>query len=145
MGGFLACIWNASFAVVGPEYISIVAAEVYRPRRSLKSAFKTVYARFGLFFIGTALSVGIVIPYNNSTLQAIAAGELSSSSAAAPPWVIAMENLGIRIFPHIVNLLLFTCLFSAGNTYTFCAIRNLYSLSLEGRAHRIFARTTRNG
>ncbi|RMY13647.1 hypothetical protein D0867_00890 [Hortaea werneckii] len=84
--GFLACLWNASFAVVGPEYISIVAAEVYRPRRSFKSAFKTVYARFGL------------------TLQAIAAGELSSSSAAATPWVIAMENLGIRIFPHIVNL-----------------------------------------
>ncbi|KAI7208096.1 putative amino acid permease [Hortaea werneckii] len=143
--GFLACLWNASFAVVGPEYISIVAAEVYRPRRSLRSAFKTVYARFGLFFIGTALSVGIVIPYNNSTLQAIAAGELSSSSAAATPWVIAMENLGIRIFPHIVNLLLFTCLFSAGNTYTFCAIRNLYALALEGRAHRIFAKTTSNG
>ncbi|KAI6914892.1 hypothetical protein KC318_g323 [Hortaea werneckii] len=92
--GFLACLWNASFAVVGPEYISIVAAEVYRPRRSFKSAFKTVYARFGLFSLCG---------------------------------------------------LLFTCLFSAGNTYTFCAIRNLYSLALEGRAHRIFAKTTRNG
>ncbi|RMX88803.1 hypothetical protein D0869_01364 [Hortaea werneckii] len=95
--GFLACLWNASFAVVGPEYISIVAAEVYRPRRSFKSAFKTVYARFGLF--------SLVLRFQSaSTLQAIAAGELSSSSAAATPWVIAMENLGIRIFPHIVNL-----------------------------------------
>lgn len=46
--GFLACIWNASFAIVGPEYISIVAAEAYRPRETFKSAFKTIYARFGL-------------------------------------------------------------------------------------------------
>ena len=53
--GFLAALWSASFTVVGPEYISMVAAEAKRPRIYIKNAFKTVYWRFGLFFILGAL------------------------------------------------------------------------------------------
>ena len=30
--GFLACLWSAAFCIVGPEYISMVAAEAKRPR-----------------------------------------------------------------------------------------------------------------
>ena len=41
--------------------------------------------------------------------------------------------------------LLLTSIFSAGNTYTYCAIRTLYSLALEGRAPRILNRTNKNG
>merc|ERR1712000_739685 len=52
--GFLAALWNASFAIVGPEYISMVAAEAKRPRIYIKTAFKTVYYRFFIFFFGSA-------------------------------------------------------------------------------------------
>jgi amino acid transporter len=45
--GFLAALWSASFTVVGPEYVSMVAAEAKRPRTYIKSAFKTMYIRFG--------------------------------------------------------------------------------------------------
>lgn len=38
-----------------------------------------------------------------------------------------------------------TSIFSAGNTYTYAATRNLYGLALEGRAPRILRKTTRNG
>jgi yeast amino acid transporter len=69
--GFLAALWSASFTVVGPEYISIVAAEAKRPRIYIKNAFKTVYIRFGIFFIGGALAVGIVCAYNDPTLTSI--------------------------------------------------------------------------
>ena len=41
--------------------------------------------------------------------------------------------------------LLLTSIFSAGNTYTYCAVRNLYGLSLEGRAPRFLSYTTRKG
>lgn len=64
--GFLACWWSAGFTVVGPEYISMVAAEAKRPRIYIKTAFKTVYWRFGIFFILGALCVGIVVPYSMS-------------------------------------------------------------------------------
>ena len=41
--GFIAALTSAIFTVVGPEYISIVAAEAVRPRVYIKAAFKMVY------------------------------------------------------------------------------------------------------
>jgi amino acid transporter len=38
-----------------------------------------------------------------------------------------------------------TSIFSAGNTYTYAAVRTLYGLALEGRAPGIFKKCTRNG
>lgn len=143
--GFLGALWNAAFAVVGPEYISMVAAEAKRPRIYIKAAFKTIYWRFGIFFFGSALCVGIVVPYTNETLQDILYGRQASGTAAASPYVIAMQNMGITVLPDIVNALMFTSIFSAGNTYTYCATRSLYGLALEGRAPSFLRKTWSNG
>ncbi|WPH03973.1 Hypothetical protein R9X50_00685600 [Acrodontium crateriforme] len=143
--GFLGGLTSAVFTVVGPEYISIVAAEAMRPRVYIKNAFKTVYVRFGLFFIVGALAVGIVCPSRAKDLIDVVENGAGNGSAAASPYVIAMTNLNIHIFPHIVNALILTSIFSAGNTYTYCAVRNLYSLSLEGRAPRILSHCTKKG
>ena len=144
--GFLAALWSASFTVVGPEYISMVAAEAKRPRVFIKNAFKTVYYRFGLFFIGGALAVGIVCPYNDKTLVAILSGDKGGGgTAAASPYVIAMANMGVSVFPHVVNALMVTSIFSAGNTYTYCATRSLYGLALEGRAPKVLTKCTKAG
>jgi amino acid transporter len=144
--GFLAALWNAAFSVVGPEYISMVAAEAQRPRIYIKTAFKTLYWRLGIFFIGSALAVGIVVRYDDPILVGILSGEKGGSgTAAASPYVIAMENLGIDVLPHIVNALMLTSIFSAGNTYTFCAMRGLYGLALDGRAPAILAKCNSQG
>lgn len=100
--GFLAAMSTALFTVVGPEYISMVAAEAMRPRIYIKAAFKMVYVRFGIFFIGGALAVGIVCNSRDPTLVDVVTGG-SSHGAAASPYVIAMSNLGISVFPDIVN------------------------------------------
>ena len=73
-----------------------------RPRIYIKAAFKMVYLRFGIFFIGGALAVGIVCSSRDRTLQEVVLGG-SNGSAAASPYVIAMGNLGISVFPDIVN------------------------------------------
>lgn len=161
--GFLACLWSAAFCIVGPEYISIVAAEAKRPSVYIKAAFKTVYWRFGIFFIMGALCVGIVIPYNDPKLVNIYFGNGEKGTAASSPYVMAMTNMGIKILPDIVNALMLTSIFSAGNTYTvslapvalvnkydadsrqYAATRNLYGLSLEGRAPRFLSYTLKNG
>lgn len=144
--GFLAALWSASFTVVGPEYISMAAAECKRPRNYVKLAFKTVYYRFGLFFIMGALAVGIVIPYNDPTLNKILNGSSGGSgTAAASPYVIAMNNLMIDRLPDVVNALLLTSIFSAGNTYTYAATRSLYGMALEGRAPKVLSKCTKNG
>ncbi|KAJ5117994.1 hypothetical protein N7526_011017 [Penicillium atrosanguineum] len=144
--GFLGAVWSASFTVVGPEYISMIAGEAKLPRRYLKTAFKTTYLRFAFFFIGSALCVGIVIPYNDKSLLAILSGSSSGSgTAAASPYVIAMKNLGISVLPHVTNALLVTSIFSAGNAYTYYGTRSLYSLSIQGQAPKFLRKCTKAG
>lgn len=53
--------------------------------------------------------------------------------------------MGIGVLPHITNALMLTSIFSAGNTYTYAATRNLYGLALEGRAPRFLSKTTKGG
>jgi amino acid transporter len=62
-----------------------------------------------------ALCVGIVVPYNDSKLLNILNTE-GTSSGASSPYIIAMANLGVDGLPHLVNALLATSVFSAGNT-----------------------------
>ncbi|EEU38383.1 uncharacterized protein NECHADRAFT_34572 [Fusarium vanettenii 77-13-4] len=143
--GFMGAMAAAAFYVVGPDYISMVAAEAKHPSRYIKTAFKTVYFRFGLFFIGAALTCGIVLDHKDPKLVSVHLGDGDSSTAAASPYVIAMKNMGIDVLPHVVNALLFTTIYSAGNTYTYCATRSLYSLALEGRAPAFLRKTTKNG
>jgi hypothetical protein len=53
--------------------------------------------------------------------------------------------LQINGLPHLVNALLVTSIFSAGNAYTYCATRSLYGMALEGRAPRFLQYCTKNG
>jgi amino acid transporter len=114
--GFLGAYFQASFTIVGPEYISMVAGEAIYPRVTIKQAFKTVYWRFGCFFILGALCVGIVLPYDDPTLANLLNGG-NTGTAASSPYVIAMQNLGISVLPDITNALMITSIFSAGNSY----------------------------
>lgn len=56
-----------------------------------------------------------------------------------------MDRLGIPILPHIVNALILTSAFSAGNSTLYCATRSLYGLALEGQAPRLLARCSASG
>lgn len=144
--GFLAALWTAAFTIVGPEYVSMVAGECKRPRVYLKTAFKTMYWRFAIFFIVGALCVGIVIPYNDPTLVGILSGTTDGAgTGAASPYVIAMNNMGISGLPHVTNALLVTSIFSAGNGYVYYATRSLYGLALEGQAPKFLRKCTKNG
>lgn len=53
--------------------------------------------------------------------------------------------MGVTVLPHITNALMITSIFSAGNTYTYAAVRNLYGMALEGRAPRFLRKMTNKG
>jgi amino acid transporter len=124
----------------------MMSGEAAHPRKNLKKAFKTIYVRFGIFFIGGALACGIVIPYNDPKLIAVLSeGGSATSTAASSPYLIAMQIMGIGVLPHITNALLVTSIFSAGNTYVYRASRTLYSLALDGHAPRFLRKCTKTG
>lgn len=141
--GFLSCLIRACFTIAGPEYVSSVASETINPRKTLPSAFKQVFYRLTFFFIGGALCVGIIIPYNDPILmETMGAGK---PGAGGSPYVISMQNLGIKVLPHIVNGLLVTSAFSAGNSYTFCSSRTLYGVAIDGYGPKFLTATTNSG
>lgn len=144
--GFLSCMSLASFAVVGPEYIASVAAETKTPRRIMPACFKSFKWRLGLFFVGSAICLGTVVPSNDATLLAFVNGAAEKTgTGASVPYVIAMERLEISGLPHLVNAIIMTSVFSCGNGVLFAAARALFVMGKDGRAPRVFAKTTKRG
>lgn len=68
--------------MVGPEFISMAAPEAENPRRLMKRAFESFVWRLMFFFIGGALCVGIVIPYDDELLHEYMSGEQAGTGAA---------------------------------------------------------------
>lgn len=85
------------------------------PRAVLPKAYRSIFWRLTIFFVLGSLSVGINVPYNDPKL--IEAYSNGKAGAAASPFVRSMEILDIPILPHIVNALILTSAFSAGNRY----------------------------
>ncbi|GMF97622.1 unnamed protein product [[Candida] boidinii] len=141
--GFVASVTKFCFVVAGPEYVSQIAGETINPRKVLPSAYKQVAIRLTIFFVGGALGVSICCYYNDPLLVAAINGGAPGAGASA--YTVAMKNLGINVLPHIVNVLLITTSFSAGNSYTYCSSRALYGMALEGKAFKIFAYCNKDG
>lgn len=105
----------------------MVAGEAIYPRKTIKTAFKTMYFRFGLFFIMGALCVGIILPSNDPTLNNLL-NNGDTGTGASSPYVIAMKNMGISVLPDLTNALMVTSIFSAGmysNSFSMIYLLNL--------------------
>lgn len=124
----------------------MVAGEAINPRVTIKAAYKTMFYRFLIFFVGSALCIGIVLPANNPTLLGVLNGtEPGAGTGAASPYTIAAQNMGISVLPSLINALLLTSIISAGNNYLFGGTRALYGLAKQGQAPKIFLRCTKSG
>lgn len=141
--GFLSCLIQASFTIAGPDYVSMAAGETENPRVVMPRAFNAVFFRLTAFFVLGSLAVGILVPYNDKEMKA--AFTSGAPGAAASPYVVAMNRLQIRVLPDIVNAMVLTAAFSAGNSYVYCASRSLFGLALEGKAPAFLTKCTRNG
>jgi yeast amino acid transporter len=69
--------------MVGPEFIAMAAAEAQNPRKLMRRAYSSFVWRLMFFFIGGALCVGIVIPYNDQILADYIAGNTKGSGTGA--------------------------------------------------------------
>lgn len=141
--GFLQCLIQAAFTIAGPDYVSMAAGEAENPRVVMPRAYNAVFYRLTTFFVLGSLCVGILVPYDDKEMTAAFANAMPG--AAASPYVVAMNRLGISVLPHIVNAMVLTAAFSAGNSYVYCASRSLYGLALEGKAPKFMTRCTKKG
>ncbi|KAF3765293.1 hypothetical protein M406DRAFT_37968 [Cryphonectria parasitica EP155] len=82
------------------------------------------------------------VPYTNTEL--IGATK-SSTSAAASPFVIAVQLAHISVFPDVVNACLLVFVISAADSDIYVGSRTLYGLARDGQAPRIFQCTNTKG
>ncbi|OJJ37881.1 hypothetical protein ASPWEDRAFT_39605 [Aspergillus wentii DTO 134E9] len=137
--GFWAVLTNAVYSFSGIESLAMAAAETQNPRKNLPKACKKVFARVTLFYFLAVLIVGMIVPSNDPRL-----GD-ESGTAAQSPFVIAAADAGIKVVPSIINAVVLTSAFSAGNQSILAGTRTLYGLAIRGQAPKIFLRTTAGG
>lgn len=91
-----------------------------------------------IFYVLTIFMVGLNVPSNDPDL-------LGLSGTAASPFVLAAVRAGIKAVPSIINAVVLTSAWSAGNSGLLQSSRILYGLAIERRAPAIFKRTSRMG
>ncbi|KAL5615589.1 hypothetical protein BROUX41_005628 [Berkeleyomyces rouxiae] len=141
-GHFLA-FWHAFIGagfsfVTSPELIGIAAGECVAPRRNIPKAARRFIFRLAIFYGCASLVIGIMVPYNDGRL-------LGGHDASASPFVIGIQNVGIKGFDHVINAAVLTSAWSAGNSFLYSGSRVLYSMSKTGHAPTIFSATTTKG
>lgn len=137
--GFWTTFSNAVYAYSGIENISIAAAETQSPRRNIPIAARRIFWRVVIFYVLSIFFVGLIVPSNDENLLH------STGTAAQSPFVIAASNAGIKVVPSIINFVVLTSAWSAGNSGLLGSSRTLYGMAREGHAPKIFLRTNRMG
>ncbi|KAH9932565.1 amino acid permease/ SLC12A domain-containing protein [Fomitopsis serialis] len=143
-GRFLAwwaVMTQAAFSFIGTEIVAIAGAEAKNPRRNIPRAIRNVYIRILLFYIGGVTVIGLLVPYTDSRLNLTG----GSGTAAASPFVLAIQTAGIKGLPSLINACLLTSAWSAGNSDLYCSSRAMYSMAINGNAPHIFKKTDKRG
>lgn len=122
-----------------PELIVVTGGEMQSPRRNLPTAGRRYIYRLVFFYIMGAFFIGLIVSSDNDRLLG------GGKGAGSSPWAIAISEAGMSVYPDIVNAIILTSAWSAGNSYLYMSSRALYGMALTGTAPKIFARCTKSG
>lgn len=139
--GVCSCFISAAFSFGGVELVALAASETANPRKSLPKATKQVFWRITIFYILTAIIIGCLVPYTDDRLLSGSSSEDITSS----PFVIAINNGGIKVLPDIMNAVILVAVVSVGNSSVYGCSRSLASLAVQGLLPKCIAYIDRNG
>ncbi|KXH65891.1 amino acid permease [Colletotrichum salicis] len=144
--GRLLGVWSAMVAAVyafsGTELVGVTVGEAKNPRLSMPKAVRLTFMRIVFFYVISVFLLGMVVPYNSAEL--VFAAE-AKTSAAASPFVVAITMSKIKGLDHVINGCLVVFVFSAANSDIYISSRTLYGIAVDGKAPRIFSKTTKAG
>ncbi|GKT82595.1 dicarboxylic amino acid permease [Colletotrichum tofieldiae] len=144
--GRLLGVWSAMVAAVyafsGTELVGVTVGEAKNPRLSMPKAVRLTFMRIVFFYVISVFLLGMVVPYNSAELVFAASAK---TSAAASPFVVAITIAKIKGLDHVINGCLVIFVFSAANSDIYISSRTLYGIAADGKAPRIFTRTTKAG
>ena len=135
---FVSSFINAAFTFQGTELVGISAGETANPRRTVPRAIRKVLLRILLFFVLTMLFLGLLVPYDDPKLQ-------NGNYTSVSPFIVAIENSGTKVLPHIFNAVILSTIISAANSDVYCGSRVVFGLAQAGVAPKFFLRVNKFG
>lgn len=131
---------TAVYSLGGTELIGLAAAEAQNPRKTLPSALKQVFWRIVLFYLGSLTLISLLVNATDDRLLGS-----SSVDAAASPFVIAINNAGIKGLPSVMNAVILVSVMSVGNSAVYGGSRTIAALAAQGLAPSCFNYIDRMG
>jgi amino acid transporter len=116
--------------------------ETQSPRKAIPKAIKLTFYRILLFYVVLVFLLGMLVPYNSTKLID---SNKKGNSAAASPFVVAIQTSGIKALPGILNACILVFVFSAANSDLYIASRALFGPAHEGKAPHFFTYTDKRG
>lgn len=102
----------------GEEIMGITADEAKMLRWDMPRAFKSLFVRITVFFIGSVILIGILVPYTDLAL-------LGTSNTGGSPFVIAMNHAGIKALTDLLNAVILIGLLAIGSESLYISPRVL--------------------
>ncbi|AII15524.1 amino acid transporter, LysP family [Campylobacter iguaniorum] len=138
--GILAVFMVAGFSFQGTELVAVAAGEAKNPEKSIPKAVNAIFWRILLFYIFAIAIIGTLVPFTDPNLL-----RNNETDIAQSPFTMVFDRAGIAFAASVMNAVIFTAIFSAGNSGLYSSTRMLYALAHSGKAPKIFGKTNARG
>ncbi len=138
--GMLSIFMVAGFSFQGTELVGIAAGESENPEESIPKAIKSIFWRILLFYIGSFIVIGFLIPYNDPNLLST-----GIENVAISPFTLVFDRFGFAFAASFINAIILTAVLSAGNSGLYSSTRMLYALAKDGQAPQALLKLNSRG
>lgn len=138
--GFCGVFVVAAFAFAGTELVGLAAAESENPRKSIPLATKQVFWRICFFYVVNLFVLGLIIRSDDPRLIGA-----SGANTKASPFVLAIQDAGVKVLPSIFNAVITIAVISVANSCTFGSTRTMQALAERGMGPKFLAKVDKHG
>ena len=113
---------------------------VENPEKNVPRAVRTIFWRILLFYLGSFIVIGFLIPYTDPNLL-----KSDVQSISISPFTLVFKRLGLAGAASLMNAILLTSVLSSGNSGVYVATRMLYAMARAGQAPKCFLKVNSRG
>lgn len=139
-GGFFSVLMIAGFSFQGTEMVGIAAGESENPEKNVPKAISNVFWRIMLFYVGSLIVIGFLLPYTDENLV-----KSGIDNVAVSPFTLVFEHAGFAVAASVLNAVLLTAVLSCANSGLYASTRMLYAMAKEGKAPAVLGQVNSRG
>lgn len=138
--GFAGVFVVAAFSFGGTELVGLAAAESANPRKEIPKATKQVFWRIAVFYVVNLFILGLILRSDDNRLLGS-----SGANTKASPFVLAIQDAGIKVLPSIFNAVITMAVISVANSCTYGSTRTMQAMAERGMGPKFLAYVDKQG